>query len=38
MYRSKHGKNLLQASCIMFIKKEWKKNVTAKKIFKTNKC
>ena len=29
--------NLLQASCTMFIKKEWK-TVTAKKIFKTNKC
>ena len=31
MYRSKHSKT-------MFIKKEWKKTVTAKKLFKTNKC
>ena len=31
-------KNLLQASYTMFIKKERKKTVTAKKIFKTNKC
>ena len=29
--------NLLQASYTMFFKKEWK-TVTAKKIFKTNKC
>ena len=38
MYRSKHSKTWLQASYTMFIKKEWKKTVTAKKIFKTNKC
>ena len=37
MYRSKHMLNLLQASYTTFIKKEWK-TVTAKKIFKTNKC